>query len=209
MIHRNKRARKCETGFSLPASSALYFTKRGKVQVVFDFSIQLEHPVFALTGTLKLRYQVVCTQDVHAVCVFPSVSAFEHSDTVPPRGTLLVSGSLHSVTQTEQTPAPVPRLVLINYQQRLNPAAAGGKQRVKRMEENVACDSSTTGCLASGPLDMRYSTPIYFFCCFDLFFLVFFNLNVMCLTTGGFQQLGEFDGSSALFNARTQQVTCF
>lgn len=64
-------------------------------------------------------------------CVFPPVSAFEHSDAVPPRGTLLVSGSLHTVTQTEQTPVPVPRFVLINYQQRLYPAAVGGKQRIK------------------------------------------------------------------------------
>lgn len=71
------------------------------------------------------------------------ISSPYHSDAAPPRGTLLVSGSLRTVTQTEQTPAPKPRHVLINYQQRLYPAATGGKRCMKGTEENVTCDSST------------------------------------------------------------------
>lgn len=118
---------------------------------------------------------------MHAVGVFPSVSAFEHSDAVPPRGTLLVSGSLHTVTQTEQTPVPVPRLVLINYQQRLYPAAAGGKPRVKRNRRECGMHSSTTGVPAYGvratkirPLDMSYYEQANIFLL--LFDLCFFSL---------------------------------
>lgn len=118
--------------FYLTSIFCALLNKEERVEVVFGFWIQLERPVLTLTGVLKLCSQVMCAQDVQAVCGFPPISGFEHSNAVPPRGTLLVSGSLHTVTQTEQTPAPVPRLVLINYQQRLYPAAAGGKQCIKR-----------------------------------------------------------------------------
>lgn len=179
--YRNKRI--CETSFILLASSALYWTKRErwKLCLTFEFSWNIQ---FLLWRTLC--YQVMCPLDVHAVCVFPPISAFEQFDAVPPCGTLLVSGSLHTVTQTEQTPAPVPRLVLINYQQRLYPAAAGGKQRVKRNRRECGIrffHHQGSGVWHQGsrssPTWDTTNRPIYFFCCLTFFFVCFFfKLNV-------------------------------
>lgn len=126
-----------EVDFILLVSSALYRTKRErwKLRLAFDFSWNVQFSLWRARWSFAIRWCAhrMCMQ----FCVFPPVSAFEHSDAVPPRGTLLVSGSLHTVTQTEQTPAPVPRFVLINYQQRLYPAAVGGKQCIKRNGREV------------------------------------------------------------------------
>lgn len=65
------------------------------------------------------------------------ISGLERSDAVSPQGTLLVSGSLHTAPLTEQTPVPMPELVLINYQQRPYPAATGeNRDTVKEREHN-------------------------------------------------------------------------
>lgn len=128
--------------------------KEVKVEVVFGFWIRLEHPIFCFAG----RAEGLLSGDVHtrcacSLCFLPPVSAVEHCDTVPPRGTLLVSGSLHTVTQTEQTSAPVPRIVLINYQQRLYPAAAGRQAKCKmelKRKRYALLPPPGVWCLASG-----------------------------------------------------------
>lgn len=57
---------------------------------------------------------------------FPS---FYNSDAVSPLGTLLVDGSLHTPPLTEHTPAFMPELVLINYQESAYPAATGERRK--------------------------------------------------------------------------------
>lgn len=65
------------------------------------------------------------------------ISDFQRSDEVSPRGTLLVDGSLHTAPLTEQTPVPMPELVLINYQQRSYPAVTGRKRDRAKESERI------------------------------------------------------------------------
>lgn len=70
------------------------------------------------------------------------------ADAVPSHGTLLVNGSLLTTPLTELTPAPMPRLVLINYQQRPYPDAIGRKQDSEGKKKNVATASTSTNAAA-------------------------------------------------------------